>query len=686
MKNSKNYQYLLNDISVLRRVGNKTKNLLKKKKIRTLFDVLWNLPHSYTDRTQERKINELEIGKICTLKLKVSKYNFPRLRNLPNKVICEDETGKLDVIFFNSREGYIKKILPINKYVILSGKINYYKNRYQITNPTYVNTLEKGNFVKKILPNYSLTEGISEKIYRNIIEQILENLPNIDEWHNKETTNKYKFEKWSTSIIKLHDPKNINKINSTYYKRLVFDEILSTLLVLSEVRQKIKKIKKIPKIFSESNSKQIIKLLNFKLTNNQNQIIDEINIDLRSKNKMFRLLQGDVGSGKTIIALICAINVIQSGFQVAFMAPTGILAEQHFNLSKKIYRGLNIKFELLIGNTESFKKKLILNDLKKNKINIIFGTHALFQKKVFFNKLGLIIIDEQHKFGVKQRMSLSIKGGNDCDVLLMSATPIPRTLMMSIYGDMDVSRLSEKPDNRKEVITLSKPDVKIKEILKFVKKEILLDNQIFWVCPLIDESKKVEHESAINKYKYLNNLFPGLVGLVHGALDKKEKEKSLKLFLDKKYKILVSTTVIEVGIDFPNANIIIIENSNKFGLSQLHQLRGRVGRGTKQGVCILLYKNNLSDNARKRIKILKSSTDGFKIADEDMKLRGYGDILGYKQSGIKEFKLADPIHHKDLFKYAEEEIKNIEKKKIGFQRYRPLLKLYDQADIINEIV
>ena len=308
-----------------------------------------------------------------------------------------------------------------------------------------------------------------------------------------------------------------------------------------------------------------------------------------------------------------------------------------------------------------------------------------FKKRFFFNKLGLIIIDEQHKFGVKQRMSLSIKGGNDCDVLLMSATPIPRTLMMSIYGDMDVSRLSEKPENRKEVITLSKPDVKIKEILKFVKKEILLDNQIFWVCPLIDESKKVEHEAAINKYKYLNNLFPGLVGLIHGALDKKEKEKSLKLFLDKKYKILVSTTVIEVGIDFPNANIIIIENSNKFGLSQLHQLRGRVGRSSKQGVCILLYKNNLSENARKRIKILKSSTDGFKIADEDMKLRGYGDILGYKQSGIKEFKLADPVHHQDLFKYAEEEIKNIKKKKIGFERYRPLLKLYDQADIINEI-
>ena len=307
------------------------------------------------------------------------------------------------------------------------------------------------------------------------------------------------------------------------------------------------------------------------------------------------------------------------------------------------------------------------------------------RKKYYLIRLGLIIIDEQHKFGVKQRMSLSIKGGNNCDVLLMSATPIPRTLMMSVYGDMDVSRLIEKPANRKEVITLSKPDTKLNEILTFVKKEMLHGNQVFWVCPLIDESKKIDHESAIKKYKFLNNIFPNLVGLIHGSLNREEKEKTLKLFLNKKYKILVSTTVIEVGIDFPNANIIIIENSNKFGLSQLHQLRGRVGRGTKQGICVLMYKKNLSENARKRIKILKSSNDGFIIADEDMRLRGYGDILGYKQSGIKEFKLADPIHHQDLFELAEKEIKKIEINKVNFERYKPLLKLYDLADVINDL-
>ena len=685
MENSKNYKYLLNDISVLKRVGKKTKDLLKKKKIKNLFDVLWNLPHSYTDRTLEKKVNELEIGKICTVNLRVIKYNFPRIRNLPNKVVCEDDTGKLDIIFFNSREGYIRKILPLNQNVLISGKINYFKNRYQITNPTYLSLESQENNIKKILPNYSLTEGLSEKVYRNIIDQILQNLPKIDEWHLEETIKKNKFDKWNESIIKLHDPKNLDKTNANFYKRLVFDEILSNFILLSEIRKKIKKIKKKPKVFSNIKSIDIINSLKFELTKNQNKIIKEIDFDLKSKNKMFRLLQGDVGSGKTIIALICALNVIDSNYQVSVMAPTEILATQHYKLAKNLFRKLNIKIELLTGKIDRKKRKEILTNLKDQKIDILFGTHAIFQKNVLFKKLGLIIIDEQHKFGVKQRMSLSQKGGADCDILLMSATPIPRTLMMSVYGDMDISRLTEKPSNRKNVLTYSKPESKIEEIIRFIKKEIKLDNQVFWICPLINESKKIDHESAIKKHEFLEKVFPKKVGLIHGGLSKEDKENVLKLFLEKKFLILVSTTVIEVGIDIPNANIIIIENSNKFGLSQLHQLRGRVGRSNKQGVCILMYKKNLSQNARKRINILKSTNDGFVIADDDMKLRGYGDILGFKQSGIKDFKLADPVLHSKLFLLAEKEINKIEQLDINFNRYMPLLKLYDLADIINEI-
>ena len=400
---------------------------------------------------------------------------------------------------------------------------------------------------------------------------------------------------------------------------------------------------------------------------------------------MFRLLQGDVGSGKTIVSLISALNVIESGYQVAFMAPTEILAKQHFNLSKKIFPS-TIDVEILSSKTEYLRKKIILDKVKNNKINIVFGTHSLFQKKILFSNLGYIIIDEQHKFGVKQRKLLSDKGGRNCDVLLMSATPIPRTLTMTLYGDMDLSIIREKPKFRKEIKTYSKLESKIEDVIKFVKKELKQDNQIFWVCPLIEESKKIDHESVVKKFTYLKKIFPDEVGILHGKVDQYEKEKILQDFLNKKYKILVSTTIIEVGIDFPNANLIVIENANKFGLSQLHQLRGRVGRGSKQASCILMFKSNLSKNARKRINILKNSNDGFEISEEDMKLRGFGDLLGFKQSGVKNFRLADPVHNEDLFILGEKEIRRIEKEEINFNKYKPLLKLYDQADIINDLV
>ena len=404
-----------------------------------------------------------------------------------------------------------------------------------------------------------------------------------------------------------------------------------------------------------------------------------------SKSKMFRLLQGDVGSGKTIVSLISALNVITSHFQVALMAPTEILARQHYNLAKKLFPK-NISIELLSSKSENNEKKRIVKNLKDNKTQMVFGTHAIFQKKIIFANLGYIIIDEQHKFGVRQRKLLSDKGGNNCDVLLMSATPIPRTLTMSVYGDMDVSIIKEKPSNRKEVKTYSKLESKIDDVLSFVKKQIKEGNQIFWVCPLIEESKKLDHQSSVNKYKFLEKIFPNKVALLHGKIDNDEKEKILNKFLNKEYSILVSTTIIEVGIDFPNANVIIIENANKFGLSQLHQLRGRVGRGTKQASCILMFKSNLSVNAKKRINILKNSTDGFEISEEDMKLRGFGDLLGFKQSGIKNFRLADPIQNEDLFLLAEKEIKKIEKNNSSISKYKALLKLYDQADIINDIV
>jgi ATP-dependent DNA helicase RecG len=683
MKNKNNYDYLLSDLTKLKGIGKKTMQILKKKKINNIFDLLWRLPKSYTDRSLTSKINDLQINKIQTIKIIPIKYQFPRIRNLPNRVKCQDETGKIDCIFFNSYEGYIKKILPLNKEVTISGKISMYKNTYQITNPSYISM--DSSLIETVHNKYSLTDGITEKAYNKIISQVLKNLPKLEEWHNQKILNQFENYNWNDSIIKLHDPKNIGNFKSSFYKRLAYDEILASFLVNSEIRKKIKKIKKKSKKFDDGEFIDIVNKLNFKLTNDQKKSLIDINNDLKSKSKMFRLIQGDVGSGKTIVSLISALNVIKSNFQVALMAPTEILARQHFTLAKEIFPK-DIKIELLSSKNEIANKKRIINELKNDKIQMVFGTHAIFQKKIIFANLGYIIIDEQHKFGVRQRKLLSDKGGKNCDVLLMSATPIPRTLTMSIYGDMDVSIIKEKPNNRKEVKTYSKLDNKVNDVINFVKKEINEGNQVFWVCPLIKESKKIDHVSSVNKFKLLEKIFPNKVALLHGKIENDEKEEILNKFLIKEYSILVSTTIIEVGIDFPNANLIIIENANKFGLSQLHQLRGRVGRGTKQANCILMFKSNLSENAKKRINILKNSNDGFEISEEDMKLRGFGDLLGFKQSGMKNFRLADPIQNEDLFLLAENEVKVMEKENYSIKKYKTLLKLYDQADIINDIV
>ena len=676
------YEYLLSDINTIKGIGNKTAKLFKKKNINTIFDILWSLPRDFVDRANLFKINELQIGKIQTISVHIRKYNFPRIRNLPNKVLCEDETGKLDCIFFNSYEGYIKKILPLNSKVTISGKIGYYKNKYQIINPTHISS--DTNSIKKVFSTYSLTEGLNEKKYHKIINEVLKNIPDLNEWLSKDILKKFNYISWKKSILELHNPKNVKK-EGNFLKRLIFDEILSTFLINSNVRKNIKKYKKNKKKFDLKPINKILKKIDYKLTKDQLAAIDDINIDLKSNHKMFRLLQGDVGCGKTIVALIACLNVIQSNYQVAFMAPTEILAKQHYELAKKIF-DKNINISLLTSKTENNLRKKIFYGLNNNKINILIGTHSLFQENIKFFNLGLIVIDEQHKFGVKQRKKLSDKGGINCDVLVMSATPIPRTMIMTIFGDMDTSIIKNKPENRKEIKTYSKLDTKINEIISFVKKQIVNKNQIFWVCPLIEESKKIDHQSSIQRYNNLKEIFKNKVGLLHGLLNKDEKNKILLNFLNKKIDILVSTTVIEVGIDFPNANVIIIENANKFGISQLHQLRGRVGRGFKDSYCILMFKSNLSKNAKKRINILKNTNDGFKISEEDMKLRGYGDLLGFKQSGMQSFRLADPVLNEDLFILAEKEVRKIESENQNLNKYLPLIKLYDRADILNDLV
>ena len=659
--------------------------ILKKfndKQIYTKVDLLLHLPIGLIDRRFCPKLDQLEIGKISTIFVKPIKYNFPRVRNLPFKVTCEDNFGKIDIVFFNVRESYIRQQLPLNFEVIISGKISYYKNKFQMTNPDYIQSIDKENSIKKIMSKYSSLNGISSKTLQKIYFNESNNLQEINEWLDQNLLNEKKWLSWSASIKRIHNPEkneDINK-NSIFYERLAFDEILSNLLLFKKIRKRINKVKKKNKFIPDEYLELIKNKIPFELTSDQIKVIREINKDLKSSKKMMRLLQGDVGCGKTIVAFLTALCVIQNNYQVAFMAPTEILASQHFDNFKKFFGDQDVNIEILTSKLHKDKRKLVLDNIENGKINFIIGTHALFQEKIKFKNLGYIIIDEQHKFGVKQRIELASKGNLNTDVLLMTATPIPRTLIITNYGDMDLSTISEKPFEN-NISTFLKPNDKILEVLKFIDSRIKNLDQVFWVCPIIEESDKLKVKAVNERLKYLKNNTNHKIDCMHGNLNDKDRERILSDFLNKKINLIVCTTIVEVGIDNPNVNTIVIENSERFGLAQLHQLRGRVGRSGSKANCILVYNKNLSELSKKRLKIIKDNINGFIIAEEDLKLRGYGDILGYKQSGEKDFLIADPLYHSHLFDLAKEYIDQIN----NIERYSMLLKIFNKQKIFNII-
>jgi len=683
----KNFNFFFNPVSKVKGIGPKIKKLFNEKKIDTNIDLIFNFPYGLIDRTHCPKLNNLEIGKISTIFVKVRKHNFPRIRRLPNTVQCFDETGEINIVFFNSRENYIKEILPINSEVIISGKVNFYKNKYQITNPDYATSINNEEKVTKIMPTYASLKGISNKTINKIYENIIKEIPDVPEWHRDHIIKNNKWFSFKDSLIQLHNPKKIEDLdkNSLTYERISFDEIFSNLLIFAQIKKKIATIYKKPKLFSSDQKLKLIKNLPFTLTKDQETIIKEIDDSLKSDKKMIRLLQGDVGSGKTIISIITGLNVVAAGYQVALMCPTEILATQHLNLIRSLTKGQDINVEILSSGINKKRQIEIKKELVEGKINFLIGTHSLFQETVSFSNLGLIIIDEQHKFGVRQRINLSDKGGVNCDVLLMSATPIPRTLILSTYGDMDISTLKEKPFKKTTIVTNIIPEKKIPDLINLIKKKIESDQQIYWICPLIEESTKVNLTPVLERFKYITKFFPENVAVMHGNLKNDEKNIVMKSFLEKKFSILISTTVVEVGVDNPNANTIIIENSERFGLAQLHQLRGRVGRGIENGECILVYSKSISENGKKRLKILKESNDGFYISEQDLKLRGFGDIIGYKQSGQKDFIVADPMFHSHLFELAKQETDFYTQANLPIEKFNVLLKFFKKDKILNII-
>ncbi len=653
--------FLFSSIGILKGVGPKLEKIINKLGINLNIHFLWHIPHNVIERKYYENIKDADLNTIVTLKIKILKHQPSRFKRQPYKVNCLCGENTLDIVFFNARHPVVRSMLPTDEFRLVSGKLEYFRNNYQINHPSHIVKISDLKSIKDKEPIYNLTAGLNQRNISKLTNQVLEKIPELDEWISKKYINKYNFYSWSKSILGIHNPidRNDFKENNDYRKRLAFDELLAHQLAIYIIRNFNLKKKGISIKNNKEIIKEFIKKLPFELTDSQKKVIKEIDSNIESQNQMIRLLQGDVGSGKTIVALISMLKVIESGYQAALMVPTSILAYQHYENFCKLLKEFNIRITLLTGKDKGKIKLQKIEHIKNNISQIIIGTHSLIQEGVNFNKIGLAIIDEQHRFGVYQRMAFNYKGQKP-DILVMSATPIPRTLTLAAYGDMEESKITQLPLNRKKIITSSLSLENEKNLIERISYNIKNSNsKFYWVCPLIEESEELDLKAAKDRYTNLKKLFKDKVLLIHGQLNEKEKENIMEKFKNQDYRILVATTVIEVGIDIKTATTIIIEHAERFGLAQLHQLRGRVGRNDVQSYCVLLHKKNINETAKKRINIMKKTNNGFEIAEEDLKIRGPGEILGKKQSGIPTFNIADLSFDNDLLEDARNFTNNI---------------------------
>ena len=638
---------LFSNIISLKGIGPKNAKVIERLCGKYVIDLLFHKPSTYIDRRNSPKIVDLEEGKIATIIVTINSHSPSFNKRMPYRINCTDDTGAISIVYFNLRGPYLKKIFPVGRQKVISGKFEKFNENFQITHPQHVVDLENLDNVKKIECIYPLTAGLTSKTIQKSINSALINLDPLPEWIPDDKIKGNNWPNWNEAIKKIHNPVNTSdSVNSLFLERLVFDELLAQQLTIRLIKNKISHTQGVPIKRNNKLIKRLEENLDFSLTNDQLKTIDEISSDQSKPNKMLRLLQGDVGSGKTIVALFAMMQCLENEKRSILMAPTEILAEQHFNTIAKIIDSMDLTCSLITSSTK---------ESHNFKADILIGTHALFQEKVSFDNIGLVVIDEQHKFGVHQRILLNEKAGNECDVLLMTATPIPRTLELAAYGDTDISKIMEKPKNRKEINTKSINITKVEDLKESLNKIISKGEKIYWVCPLVDESEKLQLQSVNERLKDLRSYYSDYsVEIVHGQMQQEDKNSVMQKFKSGKVNILVATSVIEVGIDDPDATVIIIENAERFGLSQLHQLRGRVGRGEKTSTCILLFNGPLTENAKRRIKIMKETNDGFKIAEEDLDIRGAGEILGSKQSGVPNFKLSNLDKHKHLLEEARE--------------------------------
>ena len=635
--------HLFGDLNNLSGIGPKTVINLKNLSIEKPRDFLFNLPFSVLDRLPVSSIRGVPASKIVTVEVLVKAHKIGRSRASAHRVTVQDTEVSFQLVFFNARKEYLENLLPVGERRIISGKLEFYDNIPQIVHPHHVKKINEEKAIVRFEPVYPLTSGVSQKLMFGTINGLLEKLPKLGEWIDHELLKIKGWPSWQDALKSAHCPVSADGASNTNPARLrlAFDELFSHQLSLSIARNKIKRSKGRANISTGIFQTKVLNNLPFKFTEDQKLSIRDILDDLKKPERMNRLLQGDVGSGKTIVAFIGLIAAVEAGGQGAIMAPTEILARQHFETLLPLAEKAGISLSLLTGRDKGNSRRSKLADIKEGRANVIIGTHALFQADVVFQDLRFAVVDEQHRFGVNQRLELG-KKGSVVDLLIMTATPIPRSLALAQYGDMDISIIKQKPPGRKPINTALISDVRIDEVVDKLKKSIAKGAQAYWVCPLIEESEVLHYTAAERRFEQLRaKLGEGVVELVHGKMSSETKDKIMDRFVSGNTKLLVATTVIEVGVNVPSANIMVVENAEKFGLAQLHQLRGRVGRGSNQSTCLLLYKEPLNISSRKRLSILRETEDGFKISEVDLNLRGSGDAIGTAQSGLPRFRMAN---------------------------------------------
>ena len=621
-----------------------------------VVDLLFHTPTGIIDRRSMPGIARAAEGQTVTIDARIDRHKAPPVGSRqPYRVYAQDETGEIALIFFRAKGDYLSKSLPVGERRFISGKVEWFNGQPQMPHPDLILTSEDFARASPIEPVYPLTEGLTGRMLAKSIANALDHLPDLPEWQDPDWLAKRNWPSFGQAIRSLHRPEAIDGPRELLaLARLAYDELLANQLALALVRRDMRQAPKRQRVGNGQISARLIAALPFKLTGAQEGAISEIRADMASKDRMLRLLQGDVGSGKTVVALLVAATAIEAGGQVALMAPTELLARQHYRSLAPHAEAAGLSIAILTGREKGREREAVLAGLESGAINLVVGTHALFQTPVVFHDLTLAIIDEQHRFGVQQRLRLAAKG-RDTDLLLMTATPIPRSLMMTYFGDVDSSRLTEKPTGRRPIETRTVSVDRIGEVVERIGAALATGAKVYWVCPLVDESLEVDLAAVTERFGDLTRLLGPIVGLVHGKMRPEEKDAAMRDFQTGTTRVLVATTVIEVGVDVPDATIMVIEHAERFGLAQLHQLRGRVGRGDKPSTCLLMFKGPLGEVSKARLAIMRESEDGFRIAEEDLKLRGGGELLGTRQSGMPGFRLARLDIHADLMEVARDD-------------------------------